>query len=326
MLIEVENVTKEFKVYKRQQGFLNNLKSFWHRPYELKRAVDQISFQINKGETVAYIGANGAGKSTTIKILAGILVPTSGKVVVDERVPHQERRENAMNIGVVFGQRTHLHWDLPVIDSFELYQKMYRISPAQYRHNLDFFTELLDLGPLLSKPVRQLSLGQKMRAELAAALLHEPAILYLDEPTIGLDVLVKSKIRSFIKEINQNMQTTVILTTHDMDDIEQICERLIMIDNGHILYDGSLLEFKTKFGGENMLIVDFADEKAIIDDPRLKVIKEEGPRKSLLFSNAEITVAEAITLITRNYDITDLNLKEPQIEGIVKKIYENKGF
>ena len=182
------------------------------------------------------------------------------------------------------------------------------------------------LQDLLNTPLRQLSLGQKMRCEIAGALLHSPKVLYLDEPTIGLDVLVKSKIRSFIKEINQNMETTVILTTHDMDDIEQICKRLIMIDNGHILYDGPLLEFKMKFGGENMLVVDFADEQAVIDDPRLKLIKEEGPWKSFLFSNNAISVAEAITLITRKYDITDLNLKEPQIEGIVKKIYENKGF
>ncbi len=324
MLIEVEGVTKEFKVYQRTKGFAAGLGSFFHRPYEIKKAVDDISFQVQKGETVAYIGANGAGKSTTIKILAGILVPTSGRVSIDGRVPYQERRENALHIGVVFGQRTHLHWDLPVIDSYELYQKMYRISPDRYRRNLETFSELLDLGQFIRKPVRQLSLGQKMRAELAAALLHEPELVYLDEPTIGLDVLAKSKIRGFIKQINRELRTTVILTTHDMDDIEQICGRLIMIDGGKILYDGSLAGFKERFGGEHLLVVDFADEQVTVDDPRLKLVKVEGPRRTFRFRREEITVAEAITLIARNYDITDLNIKEPEIEGIVKKIYENK--
>jgi ABC-2 type transport system ATP-binding protein len=326
MLIEVEGVTKEFKVYQRTKGFAAGLGSFFHRPYEIKKAVDDISFQVQKGETVAYIGANGAGKSTTIKILAGILVPTFGRVIVDGRVPYQERRENALHIGVVFGQRTHLHWDLPVIDSYELYQKMYRISPDRYRRNLETFSELLDLGQFIRKPVRQLSLGQKMRAELAAALLHEPELVYLDEPTIGLDVLAKSKIRGFIKQINRELRTTVILTTHDMDDIEQICGRLIMIDGGKILYDGSLAGFKERFGGEHLLVVDFADEEAAVDDPRLKLVKVEGPRRTFRFRREEITVAEAITLIARNYDITDLNIKEPEIEGIVKKIYENKSL
>jgi ABC-2 type transport system ATP-binding protein len=323
-LIEVKNICKNFDIYKRQKGFANSLKSLFSRQYEIKRAVDNISFNLERGELVGYVGPNGAGKSTTIKMLAGILVPTSGTITVDGKIPHLNRKQNAMHIGVVFGQRSQLYWDLPMEDTFELYKKMYKIDNQRFRRNVDFYIELLEMQEFLRRPVRQLSLGQKMRADLAVALLHDPEIVYLDEPTIGLDVVAKSRIRRFIKEVNKEKKTTVILTTHDMDDIEQICTRLIMIDKGQMIYDGTLEAFKERYGEGHMLTVDFADERVKIDDSRLKVIKEEGPRKWIVFKKQDIGIAEAVTLITRKYNITDLNLKEPDIEEIVRTTYEKK--
>lgn len=323
-IIQVKDLTKEFKIYKRERGFVNSVKSFFHREYAIKRAVDSIDFSIEKGEIVGYIGANGAGKSTTIKMLSGILVPTSGEVLVNGIIPHKNRREYSKNIGVVFGQRSQLHWDLPASDSYDLYKRMYGISDDRFRKNIEFFTELLDLSDFIDKPVRQLSLGQKMRAELAAALLHDPDILYLDEPTIGLDIFAKSKMREFIRQINAEKQTTVILTTHDMDDIEQTCQRLVMIDKGHIIYDGELDDFKNTYGGDNVLIVEFADKNVQLEDGRLKVIKVEGSTRHILFNKSEVSAGEAITYITRNFNIKDLNLKEPEIEDTIKKLYSRE--
>lgn len=323
-IIQVKDLTKEFKIYEREKGFVNSVKSFFRRKYTIKRAVDSINFNIEKGEIVGYIGANGAGKSTTIKMLSGILVPTSGEVLVNGIIPHKNRKEYSKSIGVVFGQRSQLHWDLPASDSYDLYKKMYGISDERFKKNIEFFTELLDLADFIDKPVRQLSLGQKMRAELAAALLHDPDILYLDEPTIGLDIFAKSKMREFIRQINAEKQTTVILTTHDMDDIEQTCQRLVMIDKGHIIYDGELDDFKNTYGGDNLLIVEFADKNVRLDDSRLKIVKEEGATRHILFNKSEINAGEAITYITRNFNIKDLNLKEPEIEDTIKKLYNRE--
>ena len=325
-LIEMENVTKEFKVYKQPKGFLNSLKSLIHRRYETIKAVDDITFHIARGELVGYIGPNGAGKSTTIKMLAGILVPTSGRVVVDGRVPCLSRKENAMHIGMVVGQRSQLYWDLPMEETFELYKKMYRVSSLRFKKNLEFYIELLDMKDFLRIPVRQLSLGQKMRGDLAVTLLHDPDILYLDEPTIGLDVVAKDRIRRFMRQINREKKTTIILTTHDMDDIDQICRRIIMIDKGHIVYDGLLDKFKEQYGSEYMLEVDFAEEDVKIHDPRLKIWKEEGSRKFVLFNVKEISVVEAIDILMKNYKIVDLHLKEPHIEEIVRRIYEDRSY
>lgn len=321
--IQVENITKDFKVYRREKGFLSSVKSLFHREYEIKRAVRDISFSINKGELVGYIGPNGAGKSTTIKMLSGILVPTGGTIQVAGRIPYLNRKENAMHIGIVFGQRTQLYWDLPMEETFELFKKMYKIDNNIYRKNLDFFVELLEMEEFLRRPVRQLSLGQKMRAELAIALLHDPEIVYLDEPTIGLDIVAKSRMRKFIREVNLDKNTTFILTTHDMDDIDQICKRLIMIDKGEILYDGLLEQFKNEYGNEYVITAVFIDERAELNDCRLKVLKEEGPRKYITFNKNDISVGEAISLLTRNYEISDFNVKEPDIEDIVRNIYEN---
>jgi ABC-2 type transport system ATP-binding protein len=321
-LIEMHNVSKSFQVVKRQEGFWNTFKSLVSREYVSKQAVDGINLSIGEGELVGYIGPNGAGKSTTIKILAGILTPTSGKVLVDGRVPYQQRKENAMQIGVVFGQRSQLYWDLPMRDTFQLYQKMYKIDDTVFKRNVDFYIELLEMQEFLDRPVRQLSLGQKMRADLAVALLHDPKIVYLDEPTIGLDVIAKSRIRTFIREVNKEKRTTVILTTHDMDDIEQICNRIVLINKGAIIYDGALAEFKHKFSPGHLLSVQLVgDSPVVIDDVRLSIISEEGPKKQILFRQDQISVGEAVSLLTRKNSVVDLQLKEPNIEDIIKEIY-----
>jgi ABC-2 type transport system ATP-binding protein len=321
-IIELKDITKTFEIYKRKPGVLNALKSLVSRKYETKSALKGISFSIERGEMVGYIGPNGAGKSTTIKILSGILVPSSGSVVVNGLVPYKNRKKNALRIGVVFGQRTHLHWDLPVTDSYDLYQKMYRVDKARFRRNVEFFTEKLAMRDFINKPVRQLSLGQKMRAEIASALLHDPDIIYLDEPTIGLDVLAKSWIREFLREVNRERQTTVILTTHDMDDIEQICDRLVMIDNGSIIHDGSIDAFKKAHGNECELLIDFESENVAVNEPRLKLLKAEGVRRWYRFNKDEISLAEAVTMIMRNHSVKDFSYKEPEIETIVKRLYE----
>ncbi|MEO1273175.1 MAG: ATP-binding cassette domain-containing protein, partial [Myxococcota bacterium] len=238
--IEVERLVKRYVVSERAPGLWGALRGLVHRRQREVRALDGVSFQIGRGELVAYIGPNGAGKSTTVKILSGILVPDGGRCVVDGRVPWHDRIAHVARIGVVFGQRTQLWWDLPVMDSFELLRDIYRVEGAVWRRNLDRMVELLELEPLLDVPVRQLSLGQRMRCDLAAALLHGPSLLFLDEPTIGLDAVSKLAVRAFIRELNREHQVTVILTTHDMDDIEALCDRVMVIAGGRILCDGPL--------------------------------------------------------------------------------------
>ena len=321
-IIDVRNVSKEFRIHKRAPGIMASVRSLFWREVEVKKAVCDISFQLERGELVGYIGPNGAGKSTTIKMLCGILVPTSGSIIVQDRIPHRQRKENARHIGVVFGQRSQLYWDLPVIETFDLYQKMYDVDKSRFKRNVDFYTELLDLGEFLRQPTRQLSLGQKMRANLAISLLHDPDILYLDEPTIGLDVVAKSRIRRFVREINRERGTTVILTTHDMDDIESICDRLVMIDHGRLLYDGSLPNFKNQFGAGHTMMVEFVQEDVHITHPCLRVVREEGPRVWFAFRREEISPADAASFIIRGHDIRDLAIKEPEIEDIVRECYE----
>ncbi|NJD02201.1 MAG: ATP-binding cassette domain-containing protein [Ruminiclostridium sp.] len=323
--IEVKNVIKEYRIYKRETGFSNALKSLFYRRYDTLRAVDGISFSIEKGELVGYIGPNGAGKSTTIKMLAGVLVPTSGSIYIDGRIPYKNRKENAMHMGIVFGQRSQLFWDLPVEETFVLYKKMYRIDDKRFKHNVDYFIKLLDMEGFIKMPVRQLSLGQKMRADLAISMLHDPDIVYLDEPTIGLDVVAKGRIRKFIREVNREKKTTFLLTTHDMDDIEQICERIIMINQGRVIYDGNLDLFKEKHGKEHVMIVDFADDEMIFEDPILRIIKEEGSRRWISFDKRKVGIQEAINRVTSKYRINDFSLREPEIEDIVRDMYENAG-
>lgn len=320
-LIEVKDLFKEYHIIKRQEGMWGALRSLFHREYISKMAVEGISFSINEGEMVGYVGPNGAGKSTTIKMLTGILVPTSGYIKVNGLVPFQERQKNARQIGVVFGQRTQLWWDLPTIESFELLKQVYQISDRQYKKNLSKFKEILGLEEFFHTPVRQLSLGQRMRADIAASLLHDPLILFLDEPTIGLDVVAKERIRNFIQEINRDRGVTVILTTHDMSDIERLCKRIVLIDKGHKIYDGLLGKIKEEFGNWRELIIDVEGEGNFVV-PGVRVIKEVGKRKWLRFNREEIRASELINQIAKNYEIKDLILKEADIDEIIRGIYE----
>ncbi len=255
-----------FRTRKRASGTLGALRSFFSHDYEDRVAVDDVTFSLEAGELVGYIGPNGAGKSTTIKMLTGILVPTSGEVRVAGLVPWQQRKENARNIGVIFGQRSQLYWDLPLIESFELLRAIYGVPRDQYRQNLDEFVEILDMSSFLSTPVRQLSLGQRMRGDFAAALLHMPKIVYLDEPTIGLDVVAKEAIREFIARINAERGATIVLTTHDLADVERLCRRIVLIDRGTLIYDGDIERIKTEYGRFRTLVVRFCEP---VEDPQL---------------------------------------------------------
>ena len=321
-IITVEHLSKHFKVYRRRTGFWGNLSSTISRQHDIIKAVDDVNFSLERGELVGYIGANGAGKSTTIKMLTGILVPTSGHIDVMGLTPYRHRKENTRRIGVVFGQRTQLWWDLPVIDSFELLKHIYEIPQNLYKQNLEFFSELLQLQPFLSTPVRRLSLGQRMRCDLTAALLHNPEILYLDEPTIGLDVVAKEQVRQFLRQVNAERQVTVILTTHDLNDVEQVCQRLIIIDSGKIIYDGGIDALKKRYGKTRMLIVDLAQAYSDIQLEGVDLTRREGNRIWLAFDRDTISASEVIAQLTGRYEIQDLTISEPEIEEIVRRIYE----
>ena len=313
---------KDFMIAKRETGFLGAVKSLVKREHIKKEAVKDISFSIGEGEMVGYIGPNGAGKSTTIKMLTGILVPSSGSVKVNGIIPYENRQENAKNIGVVFGQRTQLWWDLPTIESFELLKEIYQVSDKRYKENMDTFTEILGLDEFLNTPVRQLSLGQRMRADIAASLLHDPPILFLDEPTIGLDVVAKEKMRTFIKEINNERKITVILTTHDMEDIEKLCERMILIDHGQKVYDGEIEVVKERFGKTRTLIVDLEESSHSLQLKGGEVFKEEASRFWIRFNRDEVSASEIIAQITETHNIKDLTVEEPAIESIISRIYQ----
>jgi ABC-2 type transport system ATP-binding protein len=322
-LIEVEDLHKTFSVPVRRSGRFAALRTLMAREYRSVRAVDGVSFTLAAGEMVGYLGPNGAGKSTTLKMLTGILVPSGGSITVDGRVPHRQRVEHARRIGVVFGQRTQLWWDLPTVESFELLRHIYRVPLERWHRNLDVFTELLELGPFLDTPVRQLSLGQRMRADLAAALLHDPAILFLDEPTIGLDVVARERIRQFLRDINRDRGVTVILTTHDLGDVEQLCRRVVLIDHGHVIYDGDLHALRERYGRWRTLVVDFEPEYGG-DAPTLpgvELVRVEGPRVWLRFDRHATTAAALIAEVARHYPLRDLTVEEPEIEAIVRDIY-----
>jgi ABC-2 type transport system ATP-binding protein len=323
-VIEVRELRKEFKRLIPKEGFLASIRNLWNTNYTVHTAVDRISFDVKRGELVGYIGPNGAGKSTSIKMLTGILVPTSGEVRVAGRIPYRERKEHARNIGVVFGQKTQLWWDIPVIESFRVLKTIYKIPTETYKRNLDLFRELLDLHEFEHQPVRQLSLGQRMRADLAAALLHDPQILFLDEPTIGVDVLAKERLRTFIREINRERGVTVLLTTHDMTDIEKLCNRMMIIDGGRILYDGSIEDLKKRFGGERTLIVEL-DEGQMppsLHLPFARITRQDGGRLWVSFDKDRITASELMLQIAQQHTIRDVTVEEPEIESIVRHIYE----
>lgn len=324
-MIEAENLQKSFKVFQRPKGALNAVKSLFIREYETKEAVQNVSFSIAEGEMVGYIGPNGAGKSTTIKMLSGILVPDSGRILVNGIVPHKNRKENAMNIGTVFGQRSQLNWDLPMEDTFQLYKKMYRIDDHIYRRNVEMFTELLDMKKFIRKPVRQLSLGQKMRAEIAIAMLHDPKILYLDEPTIGLDVLVKDHIRTFIKELKKDKKTTVILTTHDMKDIDTICDRIILIDNGAVLSDTSLESFKENHHEAYFVRVQFERQRNGLDHEGVICVEDKDHEKTYRVEKEKMPPDRFLRVLSDTFEIKDIDISHEEIEEIVKKLYEGRG-
>ena len=323
-IIQVSDLQKHFKVSRHHRGVLGSIRNLFTRQYRLVRAVNGISFEINSGELVGYIGPNGAGKSTTIKMLAGLLVPTSGNMLINGYGPWQDRKTYVAGIGAVFGQRTTLWWDLPVIESLDLLQYIYCIPEKKYRRNFDEFRELLNLDTFLDTPVRSLSLGQRMRADICAAMLHDPVLLFLDEPTIGLDVVAKERIRQFIMHINHDRGTTVLLTTHDLSDVEKLCNRIMIIDHGQLLYDGVLESLRDRFGGKRKLVVYFAEEYHNLNIEGAEIIDREGRRVTYEFERDKITASNLIGRISENFRILDLEVREPDIEATIRKIYEER--
>ncbi|MEV6110438.1 ATP-binding cassette domain-containing protein [Streptomyces sp. NPDC051940] len=311
-VITVDGIEKTFLV-RRRTGRLR-------REKRTVRAVDGISFTVPRGEIVGYIGPNGAGKSTTVKMLTGILTPTGGRMSVAGLDPSRQRTALAHRIGVVFGQRTTLWWDLPLIDSYALVRRMYRIPPDRYRANLDACVETLGLADLLDVPVRQLSLGQRMRGDIAAALLHDPEVLYLDEPTIGLDVLSKAKVRGFLRDLNAERGTTVLLTTHDLGDIEQLCRRVMVIDHGRLVHDGDLAGLHALGESERTLVVDLERELPPIEVAGAHTVRTDGPRQWLAFP-ATASAAPIVAAVAERYPLLDLSVREPDIEDVIARMY-----
>jgi ABC-2 type transport system ATP-binding protein len=322
-LIEVNDLVKDYRLNVKKKGLTGAFQSLLIPEYKLKRAVDHVNFSINKGEMVGFIGPNGAGKSTTVKMLTGILVPTSGSIDMGGMNPYKDRKKNASRIGAVFGQRTQLWWDLPAEDTFELLRYIYKIPEKRYKQNMEIFNDMLGLNEFMSQPVRQLSLGQRMRADIAASLIHDPEIVFFDEPTIGLDVVAKEKIREFIKLINQEKKTTMLFTTHDMQDIEKTCKRMIIIDQGIVIYDGTVEQIKERYGKSRTLVAEFSRNYDNIDiPPDVQLVDEKSNKKWFRFKKDEVQVSQLVSEMTAKYGITDLTINEPEIEAIIREIYE----
>lgn len=321
MVIVANELSKSYKIPIREPGIINGLKSIVHREYKEIVALDKISFKIGEGELVGYIGPNGAGKSTTIKILSGILTPSSGECKVLGRVPYKERTQYVKDIGVVFGQRTQLWWDLPVIDSFELLKDIYKIPKNDYLKNKNELIQWFNLESFINTPVRQLSLGQKMRCELAASLLHSPRVLFLDEPTIGLDAVSKLAVREFIKKLNKERGVTVILTTHDMDDIESLCNRVIVIGKGKILLDGSLQSLRNTVSKDRRLILNISEGTNGFSIKGTTLVRKENNKLIIDFDPDIITPADLIAMLSTKYQIKDILIENPPIEEIIAKLY-----
>ncbi|MBV9952966.1 MAG: ATP-binding cassette domain-containing protein [Acidimicrobiia bacterium] len=312
-MIELEDVGKTFTVYERAGRVRRRKREV--------RAVDGIDLTVDAGTMVGYIGPNGAGKSTTIKMLIGILVPSHGRVRVDGIDPSRDRIAVARRIGVVFGQRTQLWWDLPLADSFELLRHVYRVPAAEHLGTLTRMVDLLDMGPFMTTPVRQLSLGQRMRGELAAAMLHRPPVLFLDEPTIGLDVVSKEAVRAFLGDLHDEEGTTVLLTTHDLSDVERLCERLVVIDHGRVIEDGTVEGIKARYGTERTLVVDLAEPGPPLDVPGTTVDRVEGPRQWLRFRRDDHSAASVLAAVTATAEVRDVTVEEPAIDAVVRRIY-----
>lgn len=322
--IEVRDVCKTFKVSKRRAGVTGMVANLFAPKFEKKAAVKAVSFDIEQGEMVGFIGPNGAGKSTTIKMLSGILHPDSGSINVGGYIPYKQRKNYVGRIGVVFGQKSQLQWDLPVIDSFELLKAIYSVPDSVYKKNLSRFTEMLDMSGFIDQPVRQLSLGQRMRADIVAALLHSPEIVFFDEPTIGVDVVGKETIRSFIRELNQQDNVTMIFTTHDMQDIEKTCKRLIIIDEGAKVYDGTLSGIREKYGTSRQLDVEFGGREEIADIENVEIVELEHNKKRFIFESRDVHINELMNHLLSNYNIRDIYISEPEIESIIRKIYNRE--
>lgn len=326
-IIEIKNVTKEFKVLNRREGLKGSFKDLFSRDYKIVRAVDNISMNIQQGEIVGYLGPNGAGKSTTIKMMTGILEPTSGEILVSGNAPYQNRTKNAQEIGVVFGQRSQLWWALPLIESFKILKDIYGVGDEDYNNMLTLYKSLVDIEPLLHKPVRQMSLGQRTLSDILAAFLHNPKIVFLDEPTIGLDVSMKAKIRTLIHSLNKEKNTTVILTTHDMGDVDALCHRIIIIDKGKMLYDNDIEHLKGFFGSYRTLKIRIDGdmkqqaEKIQNDFPCFSVSADDE-WICILIDEEKAKVMDVLNKLQKSYEIRDMQLEEISTEEVIKKIYE----
>lgn len=324
-MIKLSGITKTYRVRKRETGMKNAVKSFFSHKYEILKALDDVSFTVNDGEMVGYIGPNGAGKSSTVKIMSGILTPDSGLCEIDGLTPWKSRKEHVKNIGVVFGQRSQLWWDVPVCDSFALLKDIYSVSDADYDRVTDELIERLSLQEIIKTPARQLSLGQRMRCEIAASLIHEPKILFLDEPTIGLDAVSKIAVREFLKDINREKKTTMILTTHDMQDIEALTERILLIGKGKILLDGSLDELKMRDSAVKKLVVRYSSGSFETTDG-ITLIRENSGEVVFGVDTLRISVSKAIEQITRKAEITDLEVMGSTAEELVVSLYRDFGI
>lgn len=329
-MIELTNICKTFRVARRGGGMKSAAKALFHREYGRIEALKNISFTIQDGEMVGYIGPNGAGKSSTIKIMSGILTPDGGTCVINGKVPWKQRREHVREIGVVFGQRSQLWWDVPVIDFFELIREIYSVEPARYRKNLDTLISMLSLETILQTPTRQLSLGQRMRCEIAASLLHDPKVLFLDEPTIGLDAVSKIAVWDFMKELNRQRGTTVILTTHDMQDIEALTERILLIGKGKILMDGSLNELRRQHCGKRTITVSFSDARSIQDQVKLLphglTLRESLNGRAVLETDIQLCpVSSVMAWLSSQMEVTDFSVSQPSAEELVVGLYREFG-
>ncbi|GCE16517.1 ABC transporter ATP-binding protein [Dictyobacter kobayashii] len=338
MMIEAEGLSKTFRITKRRPGFLGGLRSVVDPEVRTVSAVRELNLQVKRGEMIGLVGPNGAGKSTTIKMLTGILMPSAGQLRVAGLLPVRQRRELAGRIGVVFGQRSQLWWDLPLQDSLQLLRHLYRVPEQRHQHNLGQLRKMLDLDEFMDTPVRQLSLGQRMRGDLAAALLHDPELLYLDEPTIGLDVVAKARIREFLLSLNAERGTTVLITTHDMDDIETLCPRMLIVDHGRKLYDGTVDTIRERFGGQRTLVAVLEANETValstlpMDEignsslpdlpPGVRLQKIEGPRLELSFGRDTMPAHELVAWLGARYRLRDVTFLEPEIEAVIRRIYE----
>ncbi len=327
MVIELKDLNKTFKIYKREQGVLDSLKSFFRRQHVYIEAVKDINISIEKGEKVGFLGPNGAGKSTTIKMMTGILHPTSGDVKVLDYTPWEDRKKYVKNIGVIFGQKSQLWIDLPPIDSFYLHKDIYDIPEEKFKERLDYMVEVLNLEEIMRRPVRNLSLGERMKCEFVVALLHNPPVLFLDEPTIGVDAISKDEIRNFIEKVNEDFGTTFILTTHDMDDIEEVCDRIIVIDEGNIIYNGNMSNLKKRHVKWNNIKVDFnkvKNKKKLANLLKKSEVLVDGNSYKEIKVSKKHDINKVLKEVMESVEVVDLSIQEPRLENLIKEIYKNK--